>query len=301
MLSLHTKGYNIMIISSKTITKLTYLINEETEYRKGYQLVDFFNDLGGNDTYGQGFPSRSCYTEEKLKSINGTPNIDKCIKNLFAPINFIKRFDVLDKCITDFNQYLAFDGWQVIRKGTEITFAKSNGVDIDAQKTTPKTDNETISDFLTQEFSDISISDLPIDGSLTTFLEVRIEEIKKCLSIKASLSVIFLSGSTLEGILLGVASKDPATYNQTKSAPKDKESGKTKPFNDWTLNNFIDASCEIGYLREDVKKFSHALRDFRNYIHPYQQMSIGFLPDENTAKICFQVLKAAISQIKQKK
>ena len=53
-------------------------------------------------------------------------------------------------------------------------------------------------------------------------------------------------------------------------------------------------------MKEDVKKFSHALRDFRNYIHPYQQMSIGFQPDEHTARICFQVLKAALYQIEQK-
>lgn len=293
-----------MIITQKTIEKLRNLINEETEYRSGPKLVEFFNKYGFNESYPYGkggFPSRWEYTDIKLKAINGSPYLDKCIKDLFAPVNFIERFDALDKFIFDFNQYLAFDGWQVVRKGTDITFAKSTGVDIDAEIKATKTDKDTVSDFLTQEFSDISITDLPIDGSLTTFLEARIDEIKKCLSAKASLSVIFLAGSTLEGILLGIASKNPATYNQTKSAPKDKDTGKVKSFNDWTLNNFIDASCEIGYLREDVKKFSHALRDFRNYIHPYQQMSIGFHPDENTAKICFQVLKAAIFQIKQKR
>lgn len=85
-----------------------------------------------------------------------------------------------------------------------------------------------------------------------------------------------MTGSTLEGILLGIASKNPGVYNQAKSAPKDNNTGKVKTFNDWTLNNFIDTSCEIGYLKEDVRKFSLVLRDFRNYIHPFQQMSIGF-------------------------
>ena len=293
-----------MVISPKTIEKLRNLINEETEYRSGPKLVEFFNKYGFKESYPYGrggFPSRWEYTDIKLNAINGSPNLDKCIKDLFAPVNFIERFDALDKFIGEFNQYLAFDGWQVVRKETEITFAKSTGVDIDAEIKATKTEKETVDDFLTQEFNDISITDLPIDGSLTTFLEVRIEEIKKCLSAKASWSVIFLAGSTLEGILLGVASKNPAAYNQAKFAPKDKATGRTKSFNEWTLNHFIDTSCEIGYLREDVKKFSHALRDFRNYIHPYQQMSIGFHPDENTAKICFQVLKAAIFQIKQKR
>lgn len=49
--------------------------------------------------------------------------------------------------------------------------------------------------------------------------------------------------------------------------------------------------------KEDVRKFSHTLRDFRNYIHPFQQMSSGLTPNESTAKICMQVLQVALSQI----
>ena len=41
------------------------------------------------------------------------------------------------------------------------------------------------------------------------------------------------------------------------------------------------------------KKFSHSLRDFRNYVHPYEQVVSSFTPDEHTAKVCFQALKAA--------
>jgi hypothetical protein len=85
-------------------------------------------------------------------------------------------------------------------------------------------------------------------------------------------------------------------YNRAKSAPKDKEN-KVRPFQDWTLNNYIDVSAELGVVKEDVKKFSYAIRDFRNYIHPYQQMNSKFYPDKNTALICLQVLKATIAQI----
>ncbi len=60
---------------------------------------------------------------------------------------------------------------------------------------------------------------------------------------------------------------------------------------------FIDVACEIDLLKPDVKKFSHGLRDFRNYIHPYEQMNSGFTPDEHTAKMCFQALKAALASV----
>jgi hypothetical protein len=289
-----------MHISQKTIEKLRLLINEETEYRSGPQLVSFFNKYGFMDSYGNGFPSRWIYTESKIQALNGTPGLDKCIKDLFTPVNFIGRFTELDDFISDFNQYLCFDGWNVIRKGHDITFSRANKVDIENEKRKEQNAIDNEADFLKEDFADISIEKLHIDSFIVPFLEARINEIKLCLTAKSSLSVIFLAGSTLEGVLLGLALNNPSMYNQAKSAPKNIKTEKVKNFNDWTLSNLIDVSCELGFLREDVKKFSHSLRDFRNYIHPYQQMSENFFPDDNTAKICFQVLKAALFQISQK-
>ena len=290
-----------MIISQETIEKLRELINEETEYRSGPELVRFFNRYGFRDVYGSGFPSRWMYTEEKIRALNGTPELDRCIKDVFAPVNFIGRFSELDSLIADFNQYLCFDEWNVVRQGEEITFSKVTSVDIDKEKEKEARVNNTEENFLNVQFADISIESLPIDNYVLPYIAARISEIKTCLSTKAALSVIFLSGSTLEGVLLGLAQNNPAIYNQAKSAPKDNKTGKIRPFHEWTLSNLIDVSCEAGFLREDVKKFSHSLRDFRNYIHPFQQMSEHFSPDENTANICFQVLKAALFQITQNK
>ena len=284
-----------MILQKKTLEKLRNLINEETEYRSGPKLVQFFNELGFNDTYGQGFPSRWMYTDEKLSELNGTPELDKCIKNLFAPVNYIGRIKDLDNFIKEFNQYLAFDGWKVIRNGKEIVFKKANEKDL--EETLAPTNEE---DFLKIEIEEISIDKIGIDNPVIEVLNSRLEEIKKCLSLKAPLAVIFLCGSTLEGILLGMALKYPKEFNQSSSSPKNSDN-KVKRFHEWTLNDFINVAYELGFLKEDVKKFSHSLRDFRNYIHPFQQVSSRFSPDEHTARISWQVLRAAIFQLSQAK
>jgi hypothetical protein len=199
----------------------------------------------------------------------------------------------LDKFIADFNKYLAFDGWMVVKNGKEITFKRTDTIDaLNESGKKYMTENE----FINKEFSEISIEKLGISDPLLTVLNNRIEEIRLCMQVKSALAVIFLCGSTLEGLLLSIALKYPGNYNQSKSAPKNKE-GKVKQFPEWNLNNLIDVSYELGYIKEDVKKFSHALRDFRNYIHPFQQMASQFNPDEYTAKICFQVLKVAIYQL----
>lgn len=285
-----------MILQQKTLEKLRDLITHETEYRSGPQLVAFFNELGANHVYSQGFPSRWKFVDEQLVKLNGTPELDKCIKKIFAPVNFITRFVQLDSFIKEFNQYLAFDGWAVVRNEREITFTKAGKIDFESEQQVEVKED----DFLKKEFSDISLDKLGLDSVITETLNLRLEEIKKCLSVNAPMSVIFLSGSSLEGVLLGIASKNPKEFNQSKSSPKDK-SGVAKQFHEWTLNNFIDVAHEVGFIKEDVKKFSHSLRDFRNYIHPYEQVSARFNPDEHTAKICWQVLKAAIFQLSNQK
>lgn len=151
--------------------------------------------------------------------------------------------------------------------------------------------------FLKREYKDISLEKLDIDSSVTEILKERLIEVQKCLKSESSLSVVILCGSVLEGILLGIALKNMKEFNQSASSPKNKETGKVLLFQDWKLSNLIDVAYSIGLIGLDVRKFSHSLRDFRNYIHPYQQMSSKFSPDIDTAKISWQVLQAAISDM----
>ncbi len=151
-------------------------------------------------------------------------------------------------------------------------------------------------EFLSLEYTIPNIPKLPIESLVVPIVEQRLEEARVALSAGAYLSVIFLCGSVLEAVLLGAAQREPAKFNKASASPKDSD-GSVKQFQNWTLSQFIDTSCEIGLLKPDVKTFGHGLRDFRNYIHPHQQMMSGFTPDSHTAKVCFQVLKAALASV----
>ena len=285
-----------MLVNKKTLEKLRIIINADgtVDHRSGSKLVAFFNELGFNDVYGNGFPSRCAYTDDKLAKINGTPKLDECIRNVFAVVNYIDRISELDTLIADFNKYLAFDEWSVIRDNARIDFKKLEHIVIDTKP--DKTSINEEADFLNQKYN-IDVNSLQLDNSVRQIIQDRLHEINLCIHNEAPLAAIFLVGSVLEGILLGTAIAHPKQFNLAVSAPKDVATGKVRRFTDWTLNNFIDVAAEIGILKQDVKKFSHVVRDFRNYIHPYQQMAEQFNPDVHTALICFQVLQAAIVQI----
>lgn len=154
----------------------------------------------------------------------------------------------------------------------------------------------TDDDFLNREFKIPSIHNLPIKGAVIGIVEHRLDEARLAMKARAYLSVVILCGSILEAVLLGAAQKDPASFNCAPSSPKSKD-GKVRAFHEWSLAQLIDVACAIDLLKPDVKKFCHDLRDFRNYIHPYEQLASGFTPDEYTAKVCFQVLKGALASV----
>jgi hypothetical protein len=243
---------------------------------------EFFKDDVRVEIYDTKFNYASGSKANRMRGfwqVAGDPLVGRSIEKLIAYIDAqilignLKRQDFPD---------------ELIRRGRDIA-ARLLG-------STTTISVATESEFITKEFGNVSIDKLRLDSVVSGIIKQRIDEIKNCLDAKAALAAIFLCGSTLEGILLGVACTNAKEFNQSALSPKDKAS-KVKQFHDWTLNDFINVARDLNLIGEDVKKFSHALRGFRNYIHPYEQMASGFNPDVHTAKICWQVLQAAITQL----
>ena len=153
--------------------------------------------------------------------------------------------------------------------------------------------------FLAKSFSELNLSRLNLSPELVPILDQRIQEIQICLQSSAFLSVIFLAGSTLECLLLNLGKSNFQQFNQAKSAPKDRD-GTVFQLHKWTLSNLIDTAYELQFIELDIKKFSHTIRDFRNYIHPNVQAREKFIPDQHTAKITWQVLQAVIDKLSTK-
>ncbi len=168
------------------------------------------------------------------------------------------------------------------------------------KKDTVQATETTQDEFLNLEFSKLDLSSLNLDNQYQVVISQRIDEIKKSLKSDSALAVIFLCGSTLEGLLLDVATRNTQIFNTSKSAPVDKN-GKVKQIHEWTLDNLINVAHATGFIHLDIKKFSHDLKDFRNYIHPRQQASQNFNPDMHTAKISWQVLQATIASLTGKR
>jgi hypothetical protein len=142
------------------------------------------------------------------------------------------------------------------------------------------------------DVSKITATMSQLDAAIST----RWAEAQRCQRSGCHLAAMILMGSILEGLLLSRALADqPAAY-RTNAAPRDR-SGKTKPIHDWNLSALIDVAVELGWLKADRGKFSHALRESRNVVHPWQQVTLKADFDEATCRTSWEVLKASVSDL----
>jgi hypothetical protein len=105
-------------VSNKTVEALAQTIigdNGKSFYRKGYELVKFFNELGFNDTYGQGFPSRIDFARERIALINENEDISSVFENLLDPRDYIDSTLTIDSVAQYLNQYLKYDGLELTK------------------------------------------------------------------------------------------------------------------------------------------------------------------------------------------
>lgn len=157
--------------------------------------------------------------------------------------------------------------------------------------------DESITDtdlaFLERDFGVVDVRDLPKELTSRDVIQARLKEIASCLDAGAPLAVIFLVGSTLEGLLLELATAKPAEFTGSSSAPRDRE-GRVKQLEKWTLAELIQVAHSLRIVGADVHGHVDKVRNFRNYIHPRQQMREGFQPRQETARIAQQVLLAAM-------
>lgn len=141
---------------------------------------------------------------------------------------------------------------------------------------------------------------LQLEPGIGELLADRWDQAQKCLNAEAYLAAIIIMGSMLEGMLLAVLQRFPLETNACKAAPHDPRTGKVKRFREWSLSDMINVAHEAVWLDRDVKMFSQSLREFRNLIHPYQQLLVKTFPDKDTCKISWLVVQAAANDLARK-
>jgi hypothetical protein len=256
-------------------------------YRTGPELTRFFQRVGFFNFHHDG-STRKWWTLHVLEQLTDN-NLKAVILRLADPREYRGNQQQVNQALTKLNEILMVEGLKV-----ELDGARPKVVEIAPQFV------EHINDPDLKPLPPPDFLNLKLEPGLGEILATRWEEVQRCLKSEAHLAATIIMGSLLEGMLLAVMQKFPLEANSCKTAPHDSRTGRIKYFAEWSLSDMINVAHEAGWIDLDVKKFSHALREFRNLIHPYQQMSEKAFPDKDTCDISWLVVQAASNDLAKK-
>lgn len=127
------------MLSEDSLKQISHIfcgdIGEYYLYKKGQKLVDFFNHYyQGNDTYGQGFPSRWIYVYNKLVELLNNNRFDSFLdivlsKNYIITEQMISEVEAAEKSqkiLDEMNRILKMDRCKITKKGNEYHLVREN-------------------------------------------------------------------------------------------------------------------------------------------------------------------------------
>lgn len=256
-------------------------------YRTKGEILAFFKRAGvspkGESSTRKWFVLESLQYLNRQSSLN---DLEKILLRLANPMEYRNDSNTLHQVIDHLNCVLLVEGLEVVLNGVSPCL-RTKSATVASPK--PVFKRESPPDF----------NRLVNDSSLAEILAFRWDEAQRCVEAGAYLAAVVMMGSILEGVLLHQAERNIATANQAKAAPKEKSTGKPRPIHEWGINSLIDVAHEVGWLQGDMKRFSHALRESRNIVHPYMQRLLNESPDHDTCAICWQVVRAGVADVLQ--
>ena len=256
-------------------------------YRSSSQLTAFFERVGLPQFVHDG-STRQRWVLECLKRCD-RDQLARVLKRLASPREYGGNKEQISQALRLLNEAVYVEGFQIRLRGIEPYFERIEVSYDDAAKC-----EEELKPLPPPDFNSLGL-----EYGIGELLAERWSEAQRCIDSEAYLAATIIMGSLLEGLMLGVFQRYPKEANTSPSAPRDSNQ-KVRPFHEWSLSQMIDVAHHAGWVGLDVKKFSHALREFRNLIHPYEQMVTRANPDGDTCRISWLVVQAAVNDLAEK-
>ncbi|WP_200763016.1 abortive infection family protein [Nitrosophilus alvini] len=181
-----------MKVTEGTISAIGKIVTGDEQlspYRSGPQLVRLFNDYGANDVYGQGFPSRWHYAEEKIRSLNGTAALGSLLCQVLDPREFMDTKFKVEEAVQYINARLKYDGYEVVIDNGYAKIRDLTGVSVACEHPFQGSEKEGHL-FIDEQIqkSEIKIKEGDYDGAITnarSLLEAVLTELEKTIDENA--------------------------------------------------------------------------------------------------------------------
>lgn len=122
------------------------------------------------------------------------------------------------------------------------------------------------------------------ETSLRKILERDYSEIQRAYVSQCWKSVIILCGGSIEAILLDLLLANDSKAKASSVAPKISDVRK------WDLADLINVSVDLKLVSAGIDKLSHPIREYRNLVHPGNELRSELTFDAEESRIALEVL-----------
>lgn len=126
------------------------------------------------------------------------------------------------------------------------------------------------------------------DNRLRIILERDYSELNKCFESGCYKSVLILSGSLIESVIVEfLINKPPEGYKEKKILSL-------------SLGDLIDLALSVKLIDERIKSLSTVVKNYRNLIHPGRELRLNEQFDRETANVSVSLVRLILKEIKIK-
>lgn len=126
------------------------------------------------------------------------------------------------------------------------------------------------------------------DNKLRTLIEKDWAEVTSIFYVRAWKSCVLLCGSILEGILINELNKNLQAANTEYQTRRSKNAPN---LDKWDLVDLVEVANKLNVFPKGTFHLTHAIREFRNLIHPGKQLREHLEITEEQAHIAFNTIK----------
>ncbi|NJC73012.1 hypothetical protein HC031_25325 [Planosporangium thailandense] len=239
-------------------------------YRTGREIGAFFEAAGWRRVGDVDGPRRQWVLDLLKQRRRDSDALRRLVLRLADPREYLDNDDARLHVVQELNQLLALEGYQVVYVGSRP--------DLISQTPTMKRPAMQAPAQLTA-----SLTDIVSDPEFGKQLKSRLDEAHTCWKSGACTAAIIMLGSTLEGVLYDVALA--------------RHAGGRPPTDN--LQELINLAKRNGWIAQDVIDYVDVLRNHRNLVHPKKQYTQRYSPEEDTVRIAWNVVVAALNDLQQ--
>jgi hypothetical protein len=116
----------------------------------------------------------------------------------------------------------------------------------------------------------------------------------------APLAAVVMMGGLAEALLLAKVHREPDPKTRVfsaKATPIDSKTGKALNLKEWTLRDYIEVAHELKWITVSTRDVGVVVRDYRNYIHPFKELTHGVELADGDAKLFWEISKEITRQL----